>query len=559
MNFFCRILLLSVTITSTYDIETINLKTNPGLLPFKLGNAKLKYSSHTFVHYFDITPINNELKVLAKQFDKISNTDDSILARKIQTMVNLLKVQFNRIDKKIESLYPQHRIKRSLFDGLGSALKFFTGNLDANDGKKYDQAISMLETNQNHIIKTLKQQISLSKTTMIEYENVIRRIKENVELVTSRINEMKYYHHNTDEKYMIMNNALNGINVATNIILQSLNDIENAIMFARVNLTHSSILSIKDLTVLIDQVVKLHSEKVLFFGINTNIIYKYYEIIETEVYLSNNKIVFLFHFPLISPELYSYYQLFPIPTTNNTIIIPKSPYLLLSQDNYQYENSPCKNIHPVYYCTNNNVIKYHQDGDCTVEILQIQHNQLKNCKNVPITITESIIQQIDTSYFIAIFPNETKIRINCINNTKYNLLQGNYLIKVPVNCSFQTPTGLYMNNDNALNGEPFFLPKLNISNVTSQSIVLQDMSLDKIYELHQLQKNLQLETTNSVHNHRYIWITYTHTIIIISIILLIIIFLVYQRKGKNQQTTREPEIKSNMPNHTTHSFLIVDE
>ena len=68
----------------------------------------------------------------------------------------------------------------------------------------------------------------------------------------------------------------------------------------------------------------------------------FYDIIEMGSYYADNIIIFVMKIPIMHTEEYSYYQLFPTLTLNDTIIIPPKPFLAMNENMYQYMKYECK-------------------------------------------------------------------------------------------------------------------------------------------------------------------------------------------------------------------------
>lgn len=526
------------------EIKITNLESNPGILPFKLGNAKLRATYHTFLHYFDLKPIETELYSIINHHETIKSVEikDEPYFTALKSMKNLVSFQLNLATEKLNSLHfhSNNRFKRGIFNALGTVFKSITGNLDSEDGKRFDEAIKILESNQGNIATTLNRQISLTTKIIEDYNKTINLIKQNENHLMDKVREITEVSNN----FLICKSALDEISAVANIILQILTDLENAVTFSRLKIVHNSILKLKDLEFIIQKLLQHYSPKELFFGDDISSIQKYYEIIDVQSYYSNNKIVFIIHFPIMYPETYSYYHLYPIPTRNNTIIIPIKPYLVMRDKSFQYEDKECRNIHPIYYCNNKKPLEQPDQEDCIHEILQL--NNPTTCKSIPVIIQSEMIEQITTGHYVAVFPEETKIKLNC-HKTDLTTLMGTYLIELPTNCSFQTTRNSYTNSEETIIGQPLLLPAIKTSNfpaIHTQQLILHEMSLDEIQKLHQEQQTIhQITLKNMPISSTYTWIL---PICCIIIIFIFIITFIYKIKHSTIHTNR-----SSSPNETT--------
>lgn len=63
------------TVIGDRDKITITpFKDNAGILPFKLGNAKLTEYTHTLIHYYDLNPILVEINKLHFKAENITSS-----------------------------------------------------------------------------------------------------------------------------------------------------------------------------------------------------------------------------------------------------------------------------------------------------------------------------------------------------------------------------------------------------------------------------------------------------------------------------------------------------
>ncbi|KAJ8914636.1 hypothetical protein NQ315_015374 [Exocentrus adspersus] len=70
-----------------------------------------------------------------------------------------------------------------------------------------------------------------------------------------------------------------------------------------------------------------------------------------------------------------------------------------------------------------------KNQDCIFELLQLR-SSYDSCQQIPIQISQNIIQQIDGSNYIGVFPNNTKLQMIC-GCTDFTTIKENFLITVP--------------------------------------------------------------------------------------------------------------------------------
>lgn len=545
------------------EVTITNLNNNPGLLPHKLGAARVKSKIHSFIHYFDLDPIQKEIKSLKDINKNLTLALTLGLSHpyfvELDNFIRAISYQINAAEQKFNSLSPSNRVKRGLIDALGSIIKAISGNLDAEDAIHYDKAISELEINQKEIVQTVNKQISLTSEILENYNQTITLIKSNQDVITSGLNKIqsefnKFIFEFND--YLETRNVLDQLNLSLNIILQLLADLENAITFARLGTFHSSILKTNELKSIIESIVKYYGNDNLLFPNYDSNLHRYYDLLEIEAYYSGSKIVFVIHFPVVYPETFTYYHLYSIPTQNSSTIVPKNSFLIMNENFYQYTSLPCVNLHPNYYCPDGNLVDGLQEEDCVFQLLQLRSTPT-NCYSIPVRVNKEIFQQIDEAYYIAILPNQTKIETSC-SRTDLTMLQGNYLIHLPYNCRFGTQNQFFINEKIISNGQPMLLPQIHLPEAhhikNFSKIQIQDIPLDKIHEIQKKQAILQQVQLQSSNQWTFNYWQIPIWLIIIAISTWYITKFIQKRRIQSNQNTAPTEATQG-PSNTPKPFF----
>ncbi|XP_074034382.1 uncharacterized protein [Leptinotarsa decemlineata] len=510
------IIVILLHLTRGQEIEIQNLKTNPGLLPLKMGQAKIKTSTHDFIHYYDLQPIHEEIFAIESQYDAVSTAIRNGLSDpyffNLQNFDQGLKYQLKTAKEKLQTLYPLSRSKRGLIDGLGSVIKAISGNLDQEDARKYENAIASLENNQRNIISHVNQHISLNTRRMKSYNETISLLTHNQDTISIEVKRIE-----TDlnrlvfdfNHYLETRNVLDQINLILQVILQTLNDLEMAVSLARINTVHNSVLKSEDLSWIVRTLLTYHSENQLLYNQEDDI-HKYYDVTKIDAYYTDHKIVFILHVPLIFPDTFTYFHLFPIPTQNSTIIIPPTPYLTVSPYLYQYLNLPCERIGLDYLCEENFLQDTGRSPDCVTQMLEITDEEAR-CEHVPVSMNATLILEMSEAHYIGIFPQATKISTHC-SSTKVMVLEGVHLIKLPPGCEFKTNNEAFINSKSVISDEPLTLPNIKTAHINSslkfKPLKLDKIPLDKLQHLTLEEERLQLipeETRQSDNSH--FWMT----------------------------------------------------
>lgn len=543
---------MTLHLMTTQKVQIRNLATNPGILPFKLGTSRIQIASHTFLHYIQIDSIKNQTLSLIKtykNFEQVINNATPFQKKSLLNSYKHLEYEVNTLHQKLFSIFPETRRKRGLFNPMGSLIKYFTGNMDAQDAQEIHDSISELEATENKIIKKVNRQISLTSTLMSNINQTVTKVISNQGLIETKIEQLRtamneeafnYAH------YLEIQEVLNQIKLNLDSSLNFLSELENAIGFANLQTLHHSIVSPSELKSIIKILEHSHSDSQVLYSLKDYL--KYYEIVKTNVIISNNKIIFSLDFPLVHPDTFNHYHLFAIPNQNKTIIIPPSAYLSISNSEYQYHDEECKNLWPNFLCNQNHLLPLQENPDCITSLLSVE-NQLQNCQQVPVQVTQQVIEQINEAHYIGIFPERQKLQTTCVEND-VALLQGTYLFTVPPNCAIQSASFTYKNYKGVIVGHPITLEDINEINLPVLSVEklhLERIPLDKLHEL-QLQESTEEPLREiKLQSRHFQWLLWT-TIFLVTTIATYVVF----RKRLSMCSTlqKQPSPSSSKVNET---------
>ncbi|CAB3250091.1 unnamed protein product [Arctia plantaginis] len=331
----------------TQEIRLDNLDNGPGLLPFKLGPARVTTHHYTFLQYIDLDRIEHEINELRGQLlsfeHRLFNTTYTVYEPQIRYLMN----KTNHISEHLQTLEPS-RIKRGLMDGLGSLVKSITGNLDYQDAIRYNKALEVLENNQNKINSELSNRASLNKDWMKEQSSVLERLVQNQIEINNTLqswSERDSYRENSFHRYGRFTQTLTIITDA-NDVLNGLINIENMLAFTRTTTTHHSMISLKVLRLMLSKLRLVYGpEQVVDLELRD-----YYTLIRSGSYFVNKQIVIIFKFPIVSKSTYDLYRLSLAPNRFHQVIIPPSPFLAINRKEFVYIEAECPKYHHLSLC-----------------------------------------------------------------------------------------------------------------------------------------------------------------------------------------------------------------
>lgn len=245
---------------------------------------------------------------------------------------------------KLNSLYPR-RHKRGLINALGSAIKFVAGNPDQDDFELIQHNLRDIQLTENHIIKNQNRQIKIN--------NILQKTINKVSITVAKIvKQLKTNGENIGKDVEEINLIFN-----LDIIIRTLEDIEEQFIFSESNILNKNILSSADKDYIIEffknQRIKLHFEDEIF---------KFVKCIAT---LKDDHVVFIIKIPIVENEEYDLIQL---ETTN----INGSRINLDTQYVAKYKKSIYKQSVKCVLCDNTHKL----NGGCVYNIL---NNQAATC------------------------------------------------------------------------------------------------------------------------------------------------------------------------------------
>lgn len=449
----------------------------------------------------------------------------------------------NKIFTQITQLNPSHvRSKRALINGLGSVLRFITGNLDQSDAERYDTAIETLSKNQFTIKTLMNDQITLLEKSIKTFNQSIQTLAHNQIVLNSRIIQIQDAIKSTELKnietytYFLIHTVLTQITTAYQEIYDIFERIEVAITFSKLNIFHNAIIPSHELLKEISFINNHISNNKLPFEPNINNVLLFEKIIEIKSYNKHNQIIFIMEIPLVERENYEYFHMYPLPVKHNhtfQTIFPKSKYLILNEQNYMGSNERCQEItSSTFLCRNGNPSKIDDNAPCEVQMLKFSKN-LTKCQIIPIEITDVKIQKLEENQWVIVSPHQVLASKRCSSNKEDMPLLGTFVIETFENCEVQIGEQKLKNFVNTLKTfQKIALPQINnltynykisdkILPIKLDTINLEDVKY--ISESLNLQKKELDKIQPVVHYNKIsVW-----TIIIYMLIFLLCCYFVY--------------------------------
>ncbi|XP_037942578.1 uncharacterized protein LOC119675451 [Teleopsis dalmanni] len=223
------LLILPLALCSPINITNFNNK--PGIYFEQLKPVKIMSADWKMIVYFDLSPYQQQMSILADGTKRLNNLCDKALDN---TACKVLLNYFDRITEELQMelnlLSVKKRITRGAIDIVGNFANSLFGVLDSNYAAQMSSTINGLKRNDNHLEQLVKNQTSLVDSTINIFKKNQLNMHDKFEEIEKRINNLLY----TDE-------SINDIHVTQNMLMLSM---QMLMMVSNLQRVHSSIMDV---------------------------------------------------------------------------------------------------------------------------------------------------------------------------------------------------------------------------------------------------------------------------------------------------------------------------
>lgn len=489
------------------------------------------YSEHLFIHYFNFAPLARELNniydtinMLQIAYHKLHSNNSIISTVLSKISLSDLKSTYHRLLEKFNNLRPHANIrpKRGLINPIGSLYNAAFGLLDAEDGQRLEDAINKLTTNQKNLLTSLNRQMSLSSKIIERFNKTISIVADNQHEIANHVNALQNNHDTfviTSLKLLTLQGIKQQISVDCITLIEFLDELENAIMFAHLNTIHPSIVHTNEIEEMITILQSYYNKHNI---ISFESVLSYYKLLSTQVFLGNDQITFTIHFPVITPHSYDMYQVIPIPQ-NNIITYPTTPFALQNKNEMLMTEIRCREIETHSYCPPTS----HSADACMKSTLS--QKDPTDCSKQHVTLRTSLTQLIENHLIIVPKDRET-MTTKCNNQERIIKIPTPILIKLVPECTVTINNKTFDATRQTFRSTPLILPEieaLDIPEMKTKPVNIEDSELSKISDLKHLIKYPETLIPVDIASHSY-------TALIVILIILataIIAFIIYRWFG----------------------------
>ncbi|XP_072935016.1 uncharacterized protein [Epargyreus clarus] len=346
-----------------------------------------------------------------------------------------------------------NRFKRSLEFG-GEILKFLFGTLDADDARKYDAAINACQTSETELFRLMKENIHVVKSTINTFNTSLNRLNKNEHRLNSQIDRLndiltQTTKNNNELIYVSkLNNLVNIIKGSLLTISNSLESILNAILFAKANVLHPSVITPTNLVnELLKHVNSINKRLDFPVPLNIETIHSLIDVSKLTTYYYRKKIVFVIQIPLISPVKYAVYKLIPLPTPHDpmqpntfALIQPIKPYLAITEDRLNYAMldtlEQCRKVDNNYsICPAVTIFPSITNPSCETKLLtDVVLSLPQECNSRLISGNIDIWQKLSGNRWIFVQSKSNKVTLKCNDITTDYPIIGTGILKLSNDC-----------------------------------------------------------------------------------------------------------------------------
>lgn len=233
-----------------------------------------------------------------------------------------------------------NRNKRGLINGLGSVIKFISGNLDQNDFDNLQNQLNNLRKSRTDEIQHVNKLISFSNSIAQKFYKEINKINSNTKLIKDMFQKQNF-------KIDVLENYQYIVSCVSKFS-KIVSDLEETISLSFSDITNVKIFSPKDLKNIIKHLQSVYSEKMVIFN-DYYYLYRNLRLTKTQVAMSNSEVIVVLSVPIIEEQKYLLYNVIPVPSNENIILVPSEKYYLQGLIS-KWTKNQCIKITTNYIC-----------------------------------------------------------------------------------------------------------------------------------------------------------------------------------------------------------------
>ncbi|XP_049882673.1 uncharacterized protein LOC126378392 [Pectinophora gossypiella] len=573
------------SISLTYGSVITPIHSNPGIYFNPMGHMKITNEdlnilipvdvSFILPHLQNINSAIGTCRFLCQQNEVLEDIECHNSLQPLQSRYQ----DVMRDNVAISHLISKRSKRAAWFAGVGTVFKHVFGTMDEDDAISYNSALQTLQNKSERLTSLIEDNILLAKSAISNFNETINTINTNEARLNDAVEKLSLNLKNLSiisdvfNVRLSINEIINTIETSLLTLSFKVDDILNAILFAKSNVLHPAILNPTQLyNELINSVNNLPRYREFPIKIELDSIHKIMIISELSCYSVDNKIIFVFKVPLVHHMKYYLYQNIPLPVPHDSqnpssyaMIIPTTRYIAISEDKTSYctlsQLDQCKQIgSQLFICSKlNEYSSVDTSSNCELEIITKSVVSLpKSCNSRFLTGKINIWERIKDDKWLYVQSENNKLSIECKTDLSEFSLSGTGILNLPDNCIAyfknirllsKSSSKIYVNevnsdfniiNDSCCNLDKYKsqLPSITYVNLTSLNIDslsgIKHKTDDLITELKSLKNQPNITET--------LYYTYP-TLSVISVLSIVLIVIYIMLKSKYCKLCRSPVTK----------------
>lgn len=294
---------------------------------FFLNISKLGDQQQTLVNNFNNIVLLGHLKI--KTWDPLTHR----LANTLIGNINKTRELFNKFNF--------NRNKRGLLNGLGTLIKFITGNADDNDLNNINAHIQELQQTQNSEIQKVNKMVSLANHISQRLNTQTEVINKNFQLTQSHFESLETI---LDLRTLIISEIHE-----TENMLDLLTKLERTISMSIHDIPNLEIINVDEILNVHNHLMKAYSPSQLLPFDETHL-FKFIKSTKLVTVGTKDTITFLLKVPILNPYPSEYFHIYPIPNEDGVVLAPPKNHLIKTEELFLWTNEDCKTMNSVTLC-----------------------------------------------------------------------------------------------------------------------------------------------------------------------------------------------------------------
>lgn len=498
------------------NMEYLEFTHHPGIYLEELGKASLTQDDWKLVLFYNLENYWHEWKSIRSVMDRAhqicaGHSDQSANHTRAtwfpdkewpcEALLQPLQVMIDGMQDRNAMLQEPKRTRRAPLEFIGTFMSETFGVLDQRSARQYEAVINDLQRGLVHVSDLTRQQTHIVDMTV----NLVRKQQE----------QTKTQYHQLHGEISSLTSHAEFVDTMLQLTTQItiFKEMQEAVIDVMIDL-HQGHINTRLITPsqLQNQLNKLESwlPRHLRIPRYQQHWVQFYKNLRVTARVMNQRLIFELRIPLLDPEEYRIYKVYPVPTVHGDRMVslqPTSPFILINQQQTWYyqmqylefrecqewedEQHVCKREHAVF--------NTHEEGrPCEISLLLHEELELQKCTVQSTNKRTSIspLSQANT-WIMALAQTET-VNVMCNGTVERAAIQGSGILSLSPDCKLMgkdyllVSQKIYVSEQNA-----YFLPSFNITQKLRKSVgTLDSEDLDpEMEEILSAVRVLQQEET----------------------------------------------------------------